>query len=138
VGGMAALHHVSSDGTLITAFSDQGSTEQVALDGLRYTEFDRRPGLSFGMYWLGAGVHDLQSPHTEDEIYVVASGSARILIGGEAHNIEVGSVISVPRNVEHKFVDITEDLALIVVFGPPEGELRPAGAAPETGNAAQT
>ena len=123
MGGMAALHHVSPDGTLTTSFSDQTATEQVALDGLRYTEFDRRPGLSFGMYWLDAGVDDLQSPHSEDEIYVVVAGAGRVLISGEAFAIGVGSVISIPRGVEHKFVDISNDLALVVVFGPPEGEL---------------
>ena len=120
---MAALHHVSPDGTLTTTFSDQSPIEQVALDGLRYTEFDRRPGLSFGMYCLSAGVTDLQSPHTEDEIYVVVAGRGTVQIAGGSHSIGVGSVISIPRHVEHKFVDITEDLALVVVFGPPEGEL---------------
>lgn len=123
MGGMTALHHVSSDGTLTTAFSDQTPDEQVALDGLRYTEFDRRPGLSFGMYWLAAGITDLQSPHSEDEIYLVVGGRAKIELAGERHPVEPGSVISVPRNVEHKFVEITEDLAVAVVFGPPEGEL---------------
>ncbi len=62
MSGVAALHHISSDGTLTTSFSDQLPGEQVALDGVRYTEFDRRPGLSFGMYWLDEGVTDLQSP----------------------------------------------------------------------------
>ena len=121
---MTALHHVAPDGSLTTVVTDQPPDEQVSLDGIRYTEFDRRPGLSFGMYWLSAGVSDPQSPHTEDEIYVVAAGRGAIEMAGERHAIEPGSVISIPRHVEHTFVDITEDLALIVVFGPPEGDLR--------------
>ncbi len=121
---MAALHHVNPDGSIETAFSDQAPDEQVNIPGVAYTEFDRRPGLSFGMYWLGAGVSDPQSPHTEDEIYVVVAGSGTIEVDGERHDLRVGSVISIPRNVEHKFVDISEDLALVVVFGPPEGSLK--------------
>ena len=124
---MTALHHVAPDGTLTTVVSDQPAHEQVAIDGVRYTEFDRRPGLSFGMYWLGAGVTDPQSPHTEDEIYVVIAGRGAIEMAGATHPIQPGSVISIPRHVEHRFVDVTEDLALVVVFGPPEGDLRQAG-----------
>ena len=121
---MTALHHVAPDGSLTTVVTDQQPDEQVVLDGVRYTEFDRRPGLSFGMYWLSAGVNDPQSPHIEDEIYVVVAGRGSIDMAGERHPIEPGSVISIPRHVEHTFVDVTEDLALVVVFGPPEGELR--------------
>ena len=32
-----------------------------------------------------------------------------------------GSVIFVERAVEHRFVDITEDLTVLVFFAPPEG-----------------
>ena len=117
------MHHVSVRGLVTTAFSDQFPDHQVAVEGVTYTEFDRREGLSFGMYCLGAGVDDPQSPHTEDEIYVVAAGRGAIELDGVAHAIEPGSVISIPRDVAHKFVDITEDLALVVVFGPPEGDL---------------
>ena len=38
----------------------------------------------------------------------------------------MGSVHHIDGNagdVEHRFVDITEDLVLAVVFGPPEGSL---------------
>jgi mannose-6-phosphate isomerase-like protein (cupin superfamily) len=120
---MTAIHHVGPDGSVSTAFSDQEATIQVAVEGRSYTEYDRRPGLSFGMYHLAAGMADPQSPHTEDEIYVVAAGRGAIELDGVAHAIGPGSVISVPRHVVHEFVDITEDLSLVVVFGPPEGAL---------------
>ena len=35
--------------------------------------------------------------------------------------VSTGSVIFVPALEEHRFVDITERLSLVVVFGPAEG-----------------
>jgi mannose-6-phosphate isomerase-like protein (cupin superfamily) len=120
---MTALHHIGADGRVTVVASDQTPAEKMNMNGARYTEFDRRPGLSFGMYWLDAGADDPQAPHTEDEIYVVINGRGTIEIDRDAHPILPGSVISIPRGVDHRFVDITEDIALVVVFGPPEGEL---------------
>ena len=50
--------------------------------------------------------------------------AAAIELDGETHPLRPGSMISVPAEVEHRFVDITEDLVLAVVFGPPEGTAR--------------
>ena len=44
--------------------------------GVRYEEFHRVPDLSAGLYVLEAGATDLQSPHTEDELYYVVRGRA--------------------------------------------------------------
>ncbi len=120
---MSAVHHMNADGSVETDFSDQKADHQVQLDGVSYVEYDRRLGLSFGVYSLRAGVADPQRPHTEDEIYVVVTGQGAIEINGQRHAIRPGGVISVPRDVEHRFVDITDDLSLVVVFGPPEGSL---------------
>ena len=49
-----------------------------AASGRRYHEFLRVPDLSAGLYVLEAGDADPQSPHTEDELYYVVSGRARI------------------------------------------------------------
>jgi mannose-6-phosphate isomerase-like protein (cupin superfamily) len=35
--------------------------------------------------------------------------------------VEPGMVIFVPMAEEHRFADVTQDLALLVVFGPAEG-----------------
>jgi hypothetical protein len=44
-----------------------------------YLERLRVPALSVGTYRIPAGGHDDQKPHTEDEIYVVAGGRARLV-----------------------------------------------------------
>ena len=78
----------------------------------------RVPDLSVGTYCIPSGGIDDQSPHTEDEIYVVTAGRARIVTPGGSAEVGPGSVIFVPAGEEHRFEDVTADLALLVVFGP--------------------
>lgn len=85
-----------------------------------YHEFLRRGMFSVGLYRLAAGETDTQTPHEEDEIYHVLSGRARLEAAGHAHPVESGSLAYVAKRVEHRFVDITEDLEVLVLFAPPE------------------
>jgi mannose-6-phosphate isomerase-like protein (cupin superfamily) len=85
-----------------------------------YHEFLRRGMFSAGLYRLRVGEPDTQGPHEEDEIYHVLSGRARLEIEGEADPVEAGSIAFVAKRVEHRFVDITEDLEVLVLFAPPE------------------
>lgn len=89
--------------------------------GSPYLEFLRSAELSTGLYVLPAGGVDGQSPHTEDEVYVVLRGRARIAVGSEDAAVGPGSVVFVAAGVDHRFHDIEEDLAVVVVFAPPEG-----------------
>jgi mannose-6-phosphate isomerase-like protein (cupin superfamily) len=79
------------------------------------------PDLSVGTYCIPAGGLDDQSPHTEDEIYVVTAGRARVATPDGAAEVGPGSVIFVPAGEEHRFVDVSEDLTLLVVFAPAYG-----------------
>jgi quercetin dioxygenase-like cupin family protein len=94
---------------------------------LRWRGFLRVPSLSMGLYRLRAGHADEQQPHTEDEVYVVMTGRASSRADGQEQAVAPGSVISVERNAEHRFVDITEDLTAQVVFAPPEGSVGVGG-----------
>jgi mannose-6-phosphate isomerase-like protein (cupin superfamily) len=87
---------------------------------VHWAEHLRVPDLSVGTYSIPAGGTDTQTPHTEDEIYVVTSGRAVIETPGGAAPVSPGSVIFVPAGEEHRFTGITEDLALLVIFGPAE------------------
>ncbi len=91
-----------------------------AAAGERYHEFLSVPDLSGGLYVLEAGATDPQSPHTEDELYVVMAGRGRIVVGGEDRAVETGTVVFVGAGVPHRFVDITERLVILVAFGPAE------------------
>ena len=93
-------------------------------NGELYHEFFKATRLSVGLYVLGAGATDPQSPHTEDEIYYIVSGAATIEVAGEHRTVSAGSVIYVDAHVDHRFHSITEELSVIVVFAPPRHSLR--------------
>jgi mannose-6-phosphate isomerase-like protein (cupin superfamily) len=85
-----------------------------------YVEHLRTADLSVGTYGIAAGDVDKQDPHTEDEVYVVTAGRARLATPGGTVDVGPGSVVFVPAGEEHRFVDVSEDLSVLVVFGPAE------------------
>jgi len=94
--------------------------QQRAQSGKLYREFLRVPTMSAGLYVLPAGATDPQRPHHEDEMYYVVSGRARFRAGEEDREISAGSVLFVAAEVEHRFYDIAEELAVLVLFAPAE------------------
>ena len=86
----------------------------------RYLEFLKVPDLSMGLYVLPAGGIDPQLSHTEDEVYYVVSGRAKIKVADEDQAVQTGSIIYVAKNVEHRFHAIEEELTVIVFFAPAE------------------
>jgi mannose-6-phosphate isomerase-like protein (cupin superfamily) len=94
--------------------------EQRANTDKRYLEFLRVPAMSAGLYVLPVGGADPQSPHLEDEMYYVVRGKARMTVGSESQPVGAGSVIFVEARAEHRFYEITEELAVLVFFAPAE------------------
>ncbi|RKE23310.1 cupin domain-containing protein [Streptomyces sp. TLI_171] len=97
---------------------DSGRFRPAADGSPDYAEHLRVPSLSFGTYSLPAGSVDDQSPHLEDEIYVVTRGRARFTSGGRTVEVAPGSSLFVPARESHRFHDITEDLVVLVFFAP--------------------
>jgi mannose-6-phosphate isomerase-like protein (cupin superfamily) len=85
-----------------------------------YLEFLKVPDLSMGLYILPADGIDPQSPHTEDEVYYVVSGRAKIQVADEVRDVQAGSIVYVAKNVEHRFHSIEEELTVLVFFAPAE------------------
>ena len=83
-----------------------------------YVQFLNRGTMSLGLYVLPAGSEDTQTPHLEDEIYHVVSGRGEILVAGERRPVQPGSIVFVEKHVDHRFVNISEDLAILVFFAP--------------------
>jgi quercetin dioxygenase-like cupin family protein len=94
--------------------------EQRSESGRSYREFLRVPAMSAGLYVLPAGGTDTQRPHHEDEIYYVVRGRARFQAGEDDREVSAGGVIFVAAEVEHRFYDIAEELAVLVFFAPAE------------------
>lgn len=86
--------------------------------GERYLQFLNAGSMSLGLYVLPAGSTDTQSPHNEDEIYLVTSGRGSVIVDDERNLVKAGSVVFVAKEIDHRFVDIEEDLTLLVFFAP--------------------
>lgn len=84
-----------------------------------YREFLRVPALSLGLFAVGPGHTDSQEPHEQDEVYVVAAGKATLAIDGARTAVSAGSIVYVPARVPHRFVDVSGDLRVFVMFAPP-------------------
>jgi mannose-6-phosphate isomerase-like protein (cupin superfamily) len=94
--------------------------QQRTQSGKLYREFLRVPAMSAGLYVLPVGATDPQRPHHEDEMYYVVRGRGRFRAGDEDREISAGSVLFVAAEVEHRFHDIAEELAMLVFFAPAE------------------
>lgn len=86
----------------------------------QYREHLRVPDLSVGTYCIPVGGKDGQEPHSEDEVYVVMRGRATLVCEGVEHAVGPGTVVHVPAGEDHRFVDVSEDLSVVVVFAPAE------------------
>ena len=103
------------------AFEPAELSAQMEQGGERYLEFIRTADCSVGIYRLPAGGVDGQVPHSEEEVYYVASGQGMFRQGEEDRAVGPGSLIFVPARAEHRFHSISADLTLVVFFAPGEG-----------------
>jgi quercetin dioxygenase-like cupin family protein len=101
-------------------FNTQELEAERATSRKLYREFLRVPAMSAGLYVLPAGATDPQRPHHEDEMYYVLRGKARFKAADEDQEVSAGSVLFVAAEVEHRFYDIAEELAVLVFFAPAE------------------
>jgi mannose-6-phosphate isomerase-like protein (cupin superfamily) len=102
----------------MNAYEFSEISQEQAASGKSYLQFINEGAMSLGLYALTAGATDTQSPHDEDEIYYVVSGRGAIVVAGERRPMRPGSIVFVAKEVEHRFVDIEEDLSLLVFFAP--------------------
>jgi mannose-6-phosphate isomerase-like protein (cupin superfamily) len=104
-----------------SSFSWAGLLERHRAGRRPYLEFLRTGSLSGGLYVLPAGATDMQTPHSEDEVYVIMAGGALFTAGDETREVRAGDILFVAAGLPHRFHDISEDLRIIVIFAPPEG-----------------
>jgi mannose-6-phosphate isomerase-like protein (cupin superfamily) len=71
--------------------------------------------------WYAPPGRDAQTPHTRDEAYVVVRGTGWFVCNGTRARIAPGDLPRAPAGAEHRFEDISDDLALWVIFYGPEG-----------------
>lgn len=71
-------------------------------------------------YYSPTGV-DHQTPHSQDEVYVIVRGSGKFHNGDDTVEFGPGDALFVPAGVEHRFVDFSDDTEMWVVFYGPDG-----------------
>ena len=68
---------------------------------------------------------DTQTPHKQDEIYVIIEGHSAFYRNGEIISCNKNDILFVPAGMEHHFEDFSDDFATWVIFyGPGGGENR--------------
>ncbi|MEV0650654.1 cupin domain-containing protein [Phytomonospora sp. NPDC050363] len=83
-----------------------------------YVEHIRSGSLSAGVYVIGVGGVDDQTPHREDEVYYVAAGRATLVTDSGRAEVGPGDLVFVPAMEGHRFTEVTEELRLLVFFAP--------------------
>jgi mannose-6-phosphate isomerase-like protein (cupin superfamily) len=84
-----------------------------------YEIVHRSPGLEIGVYVLVAPEPDRQTPHEDDEVYVVLEGRGTLEVEDERIPVEEGKAVFVPAGAEHRFTGY-EGLSLLVIFQRPD------------------
>lgn len=91
------------------------ATQQLAKESeKRFTVLMQHGSMSIE-YYAPKG-KDLQTPHRQDEVYVIASGEGSFIRNGEKLSVETGDVLFVPAGMEHRFENFSEDFATWVIF----------------------
>ena len=97
-------------------FDANGLAQRRGTSSNQFTPFLGDQDITAGMYYLAPGANDTQSPHGQDEVYIVLSGNGTLQAGGQALAAVPGKVLYVRAGVPHMFTNITEELELLVIF----------------------
>lgn len=88
-------------------------------EGKRFVQALAHGSMSVELY-APAGT-DPQTPHTQDELYFVITGTGDFVQETERHRIGPGTVLFVAAGEIHRFENFSTDFATWVVFWSPQG-----------------
>lgn len=71
--------------------------------------------------WYEPKGADAQTPHTRDEVYIVASGTGIFIREAERVPFAAGDALFVAAHETHRFESFSDDFAVWVMFYGPEG-----------------
>jgi mannose-6-phosphate isomerase-like protein (cupin superfamily) len=87
--------------------------------GFRSAELMRHGSMVL-RYYAPKG-RDPQTPHEQDELYIVASGTGTFACGGRRVPFGPGDVLFAAAGAEHRFESFSADFGTWVVFYGPKG-----------------
>jgi len=59
---------------------------------------------------------DTQTPHKQDEIYVIIKGHGTFFRNGDRTQCKKNDILFVPAGIEHRFENFSDDFATWVIF----------------------
>lgn len=87
--------------------------------GERFASAMRHGSMSVELY-APLGI-DSQTPHVQDELYFIHSGTGDLVIAGVRHPFAPGACFFVAAGAEHRFERFSADFSTWVVFWGPSG-----------------
>ena len=110
-----------ADGNWLFSLAETAAKLPPESAALRFAIAGQHGSMTLGLY--APRGEDIQTPHEQDELYVIATGSGVFNKGGERRSFVAPDVIFVEAGVTHRFEDMSEDFSAWVIFwGPPGGE----------------
>ncbi|MET3821341.1 MULTISPECIES: cupin domain-containing protein [Burkholderia] len=95
------------------------SLARLDAEGTLFTTLFRHGSLDIELYRPRG--EDLQTPHTRDEVYVIAAGTSRFVLDGRECGVAAGDVLFVPAFAAHRFAGFSDDFSTWVFFHGQEG-----------------
>jgi mannose-6-phosphate isomerase-like protein (cupin superfamily) len=89
-------------------------------EGGYFLDFLKIRNLEAGIIVLHPNEDDTQEPHSDDELYYVIKGNARMEMGQKKIEVKEGSIIFIPAGLKHRFYGNSEDLFVLYVFAAKE------------------
>ena len=66
---------------------------------------------------------DLQTPHEQDECYIVTRGNGQFVMGEETVDFKPCDFLFVPAGIPHRFINFGDEMeAWVIFYGPQGGE----------------
>ena len=92
---------------------------RIEADGLRFHYPIHHGTMRVGVY--APRGEDLQTPHDQDELYIVVDGAGTLVRGDERIEFKPGDALFVPAGMPHHFERFGDDFVTWVVFWGPRG-----------------
>jgi mannose-6-phosphate isomerase-like protein (cupin superfamily) len=92
----------------------EAMTRLPTADGKRFVLLFERGATSVELY--APRGHDPQTPHAQDELYIVAQGRGELVTGGRRIPFATGDALFVAKGEKHRFENFTDDFSCWVIF----------------------
>ena len=108
-----------SDAAWLFSLTEVAAALPPEAEPLRFAIAGAHGSMTLGLY--APRGPDVQTPHEQDELYVIAAGSGLFNKSGERRAFAARDVIFVEAGVEHRFEDFSDDFSAWVIFWGPRG-----------------